>query len=278
MERLKHRDSSTSAGGSEQSGAPSGKAATAQDRRDLRRELCGTVLRTLQTAATAPLGADPAALIRRVGKQADALRVGLRTADGRADPDNSVAWAAELEELHCHLHDTTLQVLEYLACGGYGLCTDVPAIREVAARGAADLANWLEIRLDPTAHHDVGSLLRDLASDSERLGLPPVHTTVTGDLPPVDATIAQALAGAVREALTNVRKHARADGAQITAVRDGDALLVSVADDGVGFDGAAGTGIGLPRSILGRLERVGGIAQVVSSQQGTQVRLRVQVA
>ena len=48
----------------------------------------------------------------------------------------------------------------------------------------------------------------------------------------------------VAEALTNVAKHAEADGARVAIRRDGEMLRVEVADDGRGgADAAGGTGI-----------------------------------
>ena len=54
---------------------------------------------------------------------------------------------------------------------------------------------------------------------------------------------------AAREALTNVKKHARASEVRVTLSRIGDLVALDVTDDGVGFDPevrpAAGAGFGL---------------------------------
>ena len=48
----------------------------------------------------------------------------------------------------------------------------------------------------------------------------------------------------VAEALTNVARHAEADGARVAIRRDGEILRVEVADDGRGgADAAGGTGM-----------------------------------
>ena len=57
----------------------------------------------------------------------------------------------------------------------------------------------------------------------------------------------------VQEALTNVVKHADAEHAEVTVLEQGDCVLVTVVDDGVGFDQEAShTGFGL----TGMRERV----------------------
>jgi PAS domain S-box-containing protein len=83
----------------------------------------------------------------------------------------------------------------------------------------------------------------------------------------------------VQEAMTNVVRHADADRAQIVLDRDGEELVVRVADDGRGFDADQvlldGRGLGL----LGMDERarlVGGRLKVTSEPgRGTRVELRL---
>jgi hypothetical protein len=241
------------------------------------RAFCADALQTLRAIAAAGSGAEPATLVEAAGRQADAVRVRLAIAGDCPMVDELIAFDPELEELRCHLHDTTLQVLEYLACGGYGLCTDAATIRLVADRAASDLATWLELppAADPMSRLDVGDLVRALVADAERLGLPRANVLVDEDVPLVDERAARALRGAVRESLTNVRKHARAHAVSVMARLVEDEVVVLVSDDGVGFGDAAVPGIGLPRSIAGRLATAGGAAQVVTSDRGTHVQLRV---
>ena len=83
------------------------------------------------------------------------------------------------------------------------------------------------------------------------------------------ASRSTALTGAVREAVTNARKHARASQV-VVRVESGDdgRTAVTVTDDGVGFDperAARGSGLGVARSIVGphaarRRARVAGTA------------------
>ena len=73
----------------------------------------------------------------------------------------------------------------------------------------------------------------------------PVPVTVRVDVNPRPQPTVEAIAYfCVSEALTNVAKHSRARSAQVTVVRDDGALLVTVADDGVGgVDPSRGTGL-----------------------------------
>jgi len=86
-----------------------------------------------------------------------------------------------------------------------------------------------------------------------------------------------AVTGAVGEALTNAAKHGGAGRAVVFVDPGDDELFVSVHDDGAGFDpGTTDEGVGLGRSIRGRIGEVGGHVEVVSSPgHGTEVRLRV---
>jgi signal transduction histidine kinase len=94
------------------------------------------------------------------------------------------------------------------------------------------------------------------------------------------------VAAAVGAALTNVATHA-GDGAHawVLLEDEGDELVVSVRDDGVGFDeqrlaAAAAEGrIGVSRSITGRLRDLGGTSVVTSAPgEGTEVELRLRRA
>jgi len=85
---------------------------------------------------------------------------------------------------------------------------------------------------------------------------------------------ALALFRVVQEALTNVVRHARAASVRAAVSAAGDALDVSVVDDGVGFDVAAatrGTGIASMRE---RVTALGGTMTIVSAaRQGTRLRV-----
>ena len=101
---------------------------------------------------------------------------------------------------------------------------------------------------------------------------------VTGELEEVGMPRSQSLLyRAARELLTNAAKHARATTVRVDLVRRGDRVVLTVADDGIGFDPAeierslAAGHIGLG-SLLARFDAMGGSMQVTTgSGRGTEV-------
>ncbi len=85
-----------------------------------------------------------------------------------------------------------------------------------------------------------------------------------------------ALTGAAGEALVNAGKHGRASKVQVyVEPEEGGGVFCSVKDDGVGFDPASTVeGVGLSRSIRGRVTDAGGRVEIVSAPgDGTEVLL-----
>ncbi len=86
----------------------------------------------------------------------------------------------------------------------------------------------------------------------------------------------------IQEALSNVRKHARAKSAQVGFSVSESMLQITIRDDGQGFDPVAvanppGEGFGL-QTMRERAEGLGGCLQVASQPgQGTQVVAQVPV-
>jgi signal transduction histidine kinase len=124
----------------------------------------------------------------------------------------------------------------------------------------------------------LGDALRDAAGRFESHHGGRVEVLVPDDLPDLDAEVVDALAGAVGEALTNAGKHGRAERVVVYVDPDDPTwLAVSVRDDGVGFDPATTPeGVGLSRSIRGRLAEVGGRVELTSAPgRGTELHLGV---
>ena len=90
----------------------------------------------------------------------------------------------------------------------------------------------------------------------------------------VDPTIEAAAYFVVSESLTNVAKYAQAESASVELELTGDALVVTIADDGIG--GAdAGRGSGL-RGLVDRVQAIGGRMEI-SSPPGQGTRLRAEL-
>ena len=136
----------------------------------------------------------------------------------------------------------------------------------------------LAIELRPTALDDFGliaALERLTESYSRRTGLRVelVVDDLADRLPPLVETTVYRV---VQESLTNVAKHAAAESVIVRGEVRGSELVVTVADDGKGFDtNTQPGGFGL-NSMRERSEMVAGTVRVTSSPgEGTTVELRV---
>ena len=129
-----------------------------------------------------------------------------------------------------------------------------------------------------------GSLLAELrhvaATATARHGLD-VEVTAVDDPGVLADDVIRAVAAAVGEALTNAAKHGAATRTVVFVDPDEDAghVQISVDDDGSGFDvDEVVEGVGLGRSIRGRVTEVGGRVRVRSTPgRGTEVRLTLPI-
>jgi signal transduction histidine kinase len=95
------------------------------------------------------------------------------------------------------------------------------------------------------------------------------------ELPELPPSRARVLAAAVREALLNVEKHARAEAVVVTVSCRDDVLTVAVTDDGVGADPAAPWGVGLTTSAEALAQLGGRLTLVSDAPGGTTWRVRL---
>ena len=166
------------------------------------------------------------------------------------------------------LHDRVLQILEYVASGGYEDEPDVEHLRRVAAMGADELRAFLEGPIAPGG--DLPDALSGVICETQLLAGDLQVELVTGRMDiDIEPAAVDALVAAAREALTNVRRHASATRAIVTCTATEDGVTVAIQDDGNGFDsGTIRPGIGLRHSIVGRLLAVGGSASVTPEVGG----------
>jgi PAS domain S-box-containing protein len=145
----------------------------------------------------------------------------------------------------------------------------------------------LALALRPSVLDDLGLVpaLRDMTEQTARRSGFAVYFHPALPLGRLSPDVETACFRIVQEALTNVARYANAKRVDIDLFHDGDELLLSVTDDGDGFDYAevharetAPTSMGL----LGMQERatlIGGTLEIVSAvNHGCTVRLRCPVA
>jgi signal transduction histidine kinase len=187
-----------------------------------------------------------------------------------------VAEARAREEIARTLHDGVLQTLAHIQRR-----SGEPAIAALAHDQERDLRDFLyqtrPTRLAPGAS-DLALRLRHAGARFEKAFDGTAEVLVADDVPPLRSEQIEAIAGAAGEALTNAGKHGQARRV-IVFVEPGDdgGVFCSVKDDGHGFDpSVVAEGVGLARSVRGRVADVGGRVEVHSTPgDGTEVSMWV---
>lgn len=198
------------------------------------------------------------ALILRLTDSVDAARTDRLAAELQHEVDAAVR-EYDREQLRL-LHDTVASTLLMVSAG-----TSLSPGR-VAVQARRDLLVFTDETATPAARADLVAALRN---NTDHLATP---CRIDGaEEMWIDGAIANLVAAAAREALTNVDRHARASQVTITVQPE----LVRVADDGCGFDTARPSrGHGIADSIVARMQRLGGEGVVLSRPgHGTTVEL-----
>jgi len=184
---------------------------------------------------------------------------------------DEVAAARARERVARTLHDGVLQTLAVIERRA-----DDPQLAKLAREQELELREFL-FGGDTSNPTDLGARLRAAAVRFEDAFGGRVDVVLAPDLPELTAARVEALAGAAGEALTNAGKHGHAQRVTVFAEPDDDGrgVVCSVHDDGRGFEtGRIRLGIGLARSIRGRIEEAGGRVEIDSRPgAGTEVRL-----
>ena len=183
----------------------------------------------------------------------------------------------EFEVLRRRLHDSTLQTLEYIAnAGTLGAGADLEGVMRLAAREATELRYLLE-GVVGEGPDTLAATLRGVVRDAAAIGEHRVELALGPTDDSLDRLTVVELGSAVREALTNTRKHANASRVTVYAEEYHGAAVISVVDDGRGVDlRSARRGLGLAHSIVGRCQQLRGTAAVVSQPgEGFRVTLRI---
>ena len=209
-----------------------------------------------------------------------------------ADRLQSVAVADERDRISRELHDGAIQALFSIGMGlesARGLVRSDPARVDERLDAAVDaldgvireLRNYIfQLRPGQAASMGLERGLAELAREHEANALVRPSLDVSRDL---DASVPESLVPdllqIVREALSNVAKHADASHVSVTGRCHDQHVEIAVTDDGAGFaPGNARVGRGLD-NISDRAQVLGAGCEVDSSPgAGTTVRVRVPIA
>jgi signal transduction histidine kinase len=230
--------------------------------------------------------ADTGAEVRRLEARCRALEQLVHRSEAERRQVVSRLLRAEQQEqrrIALELHDDTVQVLaaSLLALDRLVGCDNPDAIRGVAEStrrtlaAATDRTRRLMFELRPP--QGLARAVRELASQAGREADLEVEVAVPSD--PLPFMVEEVAYRTVREAVSNVRRHARARRLEIQIAATGGMLRGSIRDDGRGFDpsrvGRRSHGVRLHlgiETLLERAELAGGTATVDSKPgQGTEV-------
>lgn len=176
--------------------------------------------------------------------------------------------AEEREDIAAHLHDSVLQSLALIQR------TDDPKKMATLARAQErELREWL---YSQRPGHDSRALsveLQDAATKVEAAYDVPVEVIVVGEVDVTEDILA--MTRAATEAMTNAAKHSGAKKVSVYAETRNGTTDVWITDLGGGFDTESiqDGRMGVSDSIIGRMLRHGGTAEIDSTPDGTEVHL-----
>jgi len=150
-------------------------------------------------------------------------------------------------------------------------------VQRLARGQERSLRSWL-YKPTGSASEMFAAAIEQAAAEVEDTYAIVVESVVVGDTR-VDDDVA-ALVAAAREALVNAARHAKVETVSIYAEVEPDELNVFVRDRGVGFalDGVVEDRHGVRGSIIGRMTRHGGTAEIRTEPgEGTEVRLKLPI-
>ncbi|WP_238423213.1 MacS family sensor histidine kinase [Gordonia sp. 'Campus'] len=204
---------------------------------------------------------------------ATGMAVGLAAANARRSHEQLsraariAAAAEERERLSREVHDGVLQVLALIARRGREIGGATSELASLAAEQERALRRLISDVDEPVDMIPVVSSCADLAATLRALADGRVSVSAPALPVTVSAHVAAEIRAAVVNALDNVRHHAGPDARAYILVEDlGDDVVVSVRDDGIGIaegrlaQAVAQGRVGVSKSIVGRIESLGGTA------------------
>ena len=176
----------------------------------------------------------------------------------------------ERAEIAAHLHDSVLQTLALIQRKP----GDANEVARLARAQERELRDWLYAG-SPAGPESLQAAVRDVVAEVEDGQGVPVDLVVVGDRPTDLAS--RALVQALREALLNAVRHGQPPvSAYVESSADGVSAFVRDRGEGFDVDEVPSDRLGVRESIIGRMARHGGHAEVRRVEAGgTEVRLEL---
>lgn len=202
-----------------------------------------------------------------------------RMATEREVAERAAAMATERLRLARVVHDGVLQTLSLVQRRGREWGGEAARLGELAGEQERELRRLVQAQQAHPLTDDVVDLTAAVA-ELERL--PGVTVSTSGVPVELPASVAGELLAAVRACLDNVRRHVGEDARAWVLLQAGpDQVEVSVRDEGPGIpagrleDAVAAGRLGVSGSIRGRIEDLGGTAELTTGSFGTEWELVV---
>lgn len=188
--------------------------------------------------------------------------------DFRREQEARVHEAARAD-IAAHLHDGVLQTLALIQRGA----DDPGYVTQLARKQERELRGWL-YGGDEDPSQTLAAAAAAVAAEVEDLHGVPVDVVVTGERA-LDES-GRTLVRALREALLNAVRHGSPPVSAYVEIGP-DEVEAFVRDHGAGFDldAVPSDRLGVKESIIGRMQRHGGSAEVRRRDPGTEVILRI---
>ena len=229
-----------------------------------------------------------AATVRLVETFADQASVALEYIRAQADV-RRLGLLEERERIAKELHDGVIQSLFAVGMGLQGTALLVGSPEHSARiEGAVteldkvirDLRNYIfGLRPGILADRQLDQALHTLADEFARRSPAKLDVEVDSGLAAKLSSRSHEIVQLTREALSNVARHADAQNATVRLVRAGPDALLSIEDDGSGFDPQVDSGGNGLRNMRERASSLGGALRISSRNgRGTSLRITFPVA
>lgn len=215
------------------------------------------------------------ATVRDISERVRAEAAYVQSQEALRLAEMRMAIAEDRDRIARDLHDTVIQRLFGTALSLQAVTQLAePPVRERLESAVVDLDEMIfELRTTIFSLQGTRSIagglrgeLLDVATEAGHSAAVEVRVQFDGPIESLDERIARHLVPVLREALSNVAKHAQATHARVALTVD-DAVHMTVTDDGIGVTGAVYGGSGLA-NLAARAEELGGRSSLRAAPQG----------